>query len=275
MKSKRIQQIRGFLPTVARQMRREFDTRFADPLKATGDRFVWDYWNVPGQYTLLRTPAHDFFSAKLYDSFHQKLAQWGRQNLGCHDISPVWLSCYVEGCEQRLHADVPHGPWAFVYSLTPWESRVFLGGRTLLLREPILRFTDTLSAHAGLEEGEVFERLEPKFSQLSVFDPRIPRPWVQGALSRADLAQAIDEVMSAPPRKLTSGVLGGSLVVRAWVSASGRVTRAQTVSQSLWSRDPEFALSWERWVLERWRAARLPAKKRPSVLTVPVMFDPA
>src|SRR3989344_1140856 len=109
-------------------MRRHYDGLFGDARAVTGERFVWDYGHVPGRYTHLRTPAYDFFPRSLYENFHNQLVWWGRRNLGCHDITPSWLSCYVDGCEQRLHADLPHGPWAFVFSLTPWTSRKFAGG---------------------------------------------------------------------------------------------------------------------------------------------------
>lgn len=43
-------------------------------------------------------------------------------------MTPMWLSYYVDGCEQALHCDNPHGPWAFVLSLTEWDEREFTGG---------------------------------------------------------------------------------------------------------------------------------------------------
>ena len=117
----------------AQALRAVFDERFADPRRTNGDRFVWDYWHVPGQYTALRTPAYHYFPKPIYEAFHNHLVWWGRRNLGCHDVSPPWLSCYIEGCRQELHGDVPHGPWAFVFSLTPWQRRQFRGGETLML----------------------------------------------------------------------------------------------------------------------------------------------
>ena len=107
----------GFAPEAA-ALRRTFDDRFADPRSTRADRFVWDYWHVPGQYTALRTPAWTYFPARIYEAFHRRLVAWGRERLGCHDISPPWLSLYVDGCRQELHGDLPHGPWAFVFSLT-------------------------------------------------------------------------------------------------------------------------------------------------------------
>jgi len=102
----------------AEALRRTFDERFADPRSTRGDRFAWDWWHVPGQYTALRTPAWTYFPKGAYRRLHQGLALWGRRTLGCHDVSPPWLSCYVEGCRQELHGDLPHGPFAFVLSLT-------------------------------------------------------------------------------------------------------------------------------------------------------------
>lgn len=39
----------------AEQLRGVFDSRFDDPRKTMRERFLWDYWHVPGQYTLHRT----------------------------------------------------------------------------------------------------------------------------------------------------------------------------------------------------------------------------
>lgn len=41
---------------------------------------------------------------------------------------------------QELHADNPHGPWAFVLSLTQWEGRPFSGGETLILQPHVLDY---------------------------------------------------------------------------------------------------------------------------------------
>jgi len=124
----------------AKKMRGVFEDRFKDPRNTDSQRFVWDYWHVPDQYTLVRTPAYYYFPQKMYEAFHQYLVDWGRQNLGCHDISAPWLSYYVDGCKQELHSDVPHGPWAYVFSLTPWKNRTFSGGETLLLRPSVLNY---------------------------------------------------------------------------------------------------------------------------------------
>jgi hypothetical protein len=156
----------------ARALRAVFDERFADPRRARSDRFVWDWWHVPGQYTHLRTPAWTYFPRGLYERFHRRLVAWGRQVLGCHDISPPWLSCYVDGCRQELHGDLPHGPWAFVFSLT--ARRGFTGGQTLLVRDEVLDFWHGFTSTRAVEEPELVRAIEPRFSRLVAFDPRIP-----------------------------------------------------------------------------------------------------
>jgi hypothetical protein len=157
----------------ARALRDVFDQRFAEPRSTRRDRFVWDWWHVPCQYTALRTPAWEYFPKAIYEQFHRRLVAWGRETLGCHDISPPWLSCYVDGCRQELHGDLPHGPWAFVYSLTP-SMRAFRGGQTLLVRDDVLDYWDGFASTRAIEEPQLVRAIEPKFGRLIVFDPRIP-----------------------------------------------------------------------------------------------------
>jgi hypothetical protein len=158
----------------ARALRQTFDERFAEPRSTRADRFVWDWWHVPGQYTALRTPAWTYFPRRIYESFHRRLVMWGRETLGCHDISPPWLSLYIDGCRQELHGDLPHGPFAFVYSLTNWTKRAFAGGETLLLRDEVLDFWQDFRSVRAVEEHELLRAIEPRFDRLTVFDPRIP-----------------------------------------------------------------------------------------------------
>ena len=220
-------------------LRAVFDERFAEPRRARGDRFVWDWWHVPGQYTHLRTPAWTYFPRALYERFHRRLVAWGREVLGCHDISPPWLSCYVDGCRQELHGDLPHGPWAFVFSLTRWRGRVFAGGETLLVRDEVLDFWQDFRSTRAVEERELIDAIEPKFNRLVTFDPRIPhgvrevtgtrdpregrlvihgwfvqpRPFVQGPLPARSLLARTDELGAAIGDVPLAGLLSLSFAV--------------------------------------------------------------
>lgn len=74
-------------------------------------------WHVPDQYTLHRTQAADYFEADDFEALTAALTDYGQTALGCRSISPPWLSFYLDGSEQHLHADVPQGPLAYVAAL--------------------------------------------------------------------------------------------------------------------------------------------------------------
>jgi hypothetical protein len=158
----------------AEEMRAVFDERTGRKRSIGKESFVWDYWHIPGQYTYLRTFGDRFFPEPLTAAFLSRLRGWGRDVLGCGSITPPWLSYYVEGCVQELHADVPHGPWAYVFSLTRWEDRGFSGGETELLSPETLEFWRHFASDAVFEASELVERVPADFNQLTVFDARIP-----------------------------------------------------------------------------------------------------
>jgi hypothetical protein len=166
----------------ATNLRAVFDEHHDDPRRTHEHRFVWDYWHIQGQYTLLRTPAADYFPEPAFSALEFRLKDFARRRLGCSNATPLWLSCYVEGMRQELHADVPHGPWAFVLSLTNWDDRKWTGGETALLKPRTLEYWRAFDPEAVIERTDVVELVEQKFNRLTVFDPRIPHgvPVVEG-----------------------------------------------------------------------------------------------
>jgi len=158
----------------AKRLRGYFEEVFGTPLKADSRRFCWDPWSIPGQYRLLRTPAESFFPKSLFTPFLDRLLTWGRSQLGCQMISHPWLSAYQDGCFQNLHSDVPHGPFSFVFSLTPWKQRKFQGGETLISKPTLLRYFAEMDSGQSHEERDLITALPPAFNQLTVFDPRFP-----------------------------------------------------------------------------------------------------
>lgn len=69
----------GFLDgTAAEDLRGVFDAHHAEPTRVHEYRFVWDYWHVPDQYTLLRTPAADYFPKGQYDQLVRRGLGGGR-----------------------------------------------------------------------------------------------------------------------------------------------------------------------------------------------------
>jgi hypothetical protein len=282
-------------------LRAVFDGRFAQPRDTHSDRFVWDYWHVPGQYTALRTPAWTYFPKQLYARFHNRLVAWGRTHLGCHDVSPPWLSLYVEGCRQELHGDVPHGPWAFVMSLTRWRGRGFRGGETLLVRDEVLDFWHDFASDRIVEEGELIRAVAPEFARLTVFDPRIPhgvrtvtgthdpregrlvihgwfvqpRPFVRGPLPARALASKIEELTGQLGGWLTDLPVAGLLSVAFSVDRSGRVRDLRVLSDT--TRSPRADEPARKALVRKLCGAvgtlRFPAQRRGSQVTLPLVFE--
>jgi hypothetical protein len=291
---------------LATPMRNHYEERFGDPRSTRADRFIWDYWNVPDQYTALRTPAYHFFPKKMYDAFHQHLVWWGRRNLGCHDVSPPWMSCYIDGCKQEFHGDLPHGPWAFVFSLTPWQRRSFSGGETILLKDEILSYWQNQAASSsgakGLERGDVVLEVPPLFNRLTVFDPRIPhgvrevrgprdvlegrlvihgwfvqpRPFIEGPLPTRHLQSAIDDLSGSLNELFSQGLeVSGLASFRLKVNAMGRVAAAQVLANSL--RHPAGDVRIEKALLkhisEFLKDLSFGRQKAASMVTLPIVFE--
>jgi hypothetical protein len=285
----------------ASALRDVFDERFAEPRSTRADRFVWDWWHVPGQYTALRTPAWTYFPRRTYEAFHRRLVMWGRATLGCHDISPPWLSLYIDGCRQELHGDLPHGPWAFVFSLTKWQGRVFAGGETLLLRDEVLDFWQDFRSVRAVEERELVRAIEPKFNRLTVFDPRIPhgvrpvsgtrdpregrlvihgwfvqpRPFVQGPLRARELELRIGELGDSLGSLLGDLPIAGMLslafsVDRFGVARNARVLSDTTRVPKADERDRARLVRALRQTVGGWRFGK---QRGASQVTLPLVFE--
>ena len=251
-----------FAPAHARRLRKAFDDRMGSPEKPNHPeaRFCWDHWHVPGQYSLLRTPAGVFFPPNLYEGFLNHLLTFASARFGCRGMTPAWLSLYTDGCEQQWHADLPHGPWAFVYSLTLPQSlrHEFKGGDTLLLQEDVLDYWRTLNTRRGVERGNLIHAIEPRFDRLTVFDPRIPHavspvhgtrdplkgrlvlhgwfaepsPFLEGALSpkqaTPELNRFFEALLPESLSKLEVPPSDGNLVLKVTVLPSGQVAVRQS-----------------------------------------------
>jgi hypothetical protein len=289
-----------FAPEAAK-LRATFDARFENPRGTGADRFVWDYWHVPGQYTALRTPAWTYFGKQVYAQFHNRLVAWGRATLGCHDVSPPWLSLYVEGCRQELHGDLPHGPWAFVFSLTRWRERVFKGGETLLVRDEVLDFWHDFASVRGVEERQLIRTVEPKFDRLTVFDPRIPhgvrevtgthdpregrlvihgwfvqpRPFVRGPLPARVLAERISDLTNRLGSWLGALPIAGLYSVAFDVDRRGGVTRARALSDTtrVPRADERARKALVRKIREDIAGWRFGPQRGASSVTLPLVFE--
>ncbi len=290
------------LRDVARALREEFQERYAAPRSTRGDRFVWDYWHVPGQYTQLRTPAEHFFSEQHYAALVAGLTAYGREHLGCPSVSFVWLSAYIDGCEQHLHGDLPHGPWAFVLSLTDWKRRVFRGGETLLLRDEVLDWWSGFESVRGVEREQLLHAIEPQLGRMLVFDPRIPHgvarvsgthdlrearlvvhgwftppaPMIEGPLRERALHSGIQAVLEDLPAMLPESLqMVGTLCFRLQIDADGTCSKVRVLSDT--TRVPAADESQRLAVLAklaaRLRRLKLGKSRGPSIVTLPFVLE--
>lgn len=246
----------------AKPLREIFDRRFADPLVAHTERFVWDFWHVPGEFTHLRTPAFHYFPKKEYEAFHRFLVRWGRENLGCHDISPPWLSCYVQGCKQELHQDQPHGPLAYVFSLS---RKGFKGGETFIQRPRTLippKFNRLTLFNPSLVHGvrEVKGTMDPRHGRLVIHGWFVqPRPFWTGPLTVENVGEGLDGGLMGLPEA------SGLLSLRLKIGKTGRVQSQKVLVNTL--NVPSAR------VLRVTENLQFADKKKGSVLTLPLIFS--
>lgn len=281
-------------------LRKAFAERFADPRAPRGDRFVWDYWHVPDQYTLVRTPAASFFPQKIFRSFLGRLGGWAQQTLGCSALTPPWLSYYVEGCEQKLHSDVPHGPWAYVFSLSP-RKQIFTGGETLILRPETLSYWQNFQDSQDRELKSFVDRIAPRFNRLVVFDPRFPhgvtpvkgtndprearlvvhgwftdpKPYLEGALSARQVAPVLDEAVNAFVEALAPlGQWNGILSLRLKVQPSGSARLERVLANTLVpvNADPLDEKRIRALLPRFFGQLRFPRARAGTAITLPLLF---
>ncbi|MBX3211164.1 MAG: hypothetical protein KF850_03960 [Labilithrix sp.] len=274
-----------------------------DPDVITPKHYSWNYWNVDGQYNYLRTPARSFFARELFSAFEERLCSWGKATLGCNLVNSWWLSYYVNGCRQELHADVAHGPWAWVFSLTRWESRGFSGGETQIANVDLLDYWQSARFLRGEDLGagsrRLLQEVPAEYGQLVVFDGRFPHGvrevrgsqdprdsrvvlhgWfepptlqIEGALSMAEVVPVVRERHRLLAEKLSSlEDADGTVISRLNVGPSGEVTSIDTLTDTIesTSRAPEERERLIASIGTILGAARFPRASAPSTLIVPI-----
>ncbi len=281
-------------------LRNEFEQNFKDAKSTHSKRFVWDFWYDREMYHLIRTPAYHYFSTRNYQDFHSHLVQWGREILGCHDISPPWLSYYVDGCYQRLHSDVPHGPWAFVYSLTP-NKKKFSGGETVLLKPETLNYWNHFRQSADYEHKSFIDYIPSMMNRLTVFDPRFPhgvnevkgtrdplesrlvihgwfvnpRPYVVGGLSTAQVQRGLEPAFKNINIALSGfGLIDGTVSMRLLVNTKGEVQDFKILTDTLISVENNQleTVKLKQELNRLFYFSKFPSARAASQITIPIIF---
>ena len=250
---------RDFFPR-ADDLRAAFDDHFSQPSAHRPETHqVWNYWNVPGQYTYLRTQPEKVLPREAVDELWQSLRQIARDWFGLTHVSWPYLSLYVAGCAQGLHNDATNGRLGYVYSITKWDERRFAGGETLVFHEQ--RYFGSAAMTQAAAATGFYDLVPSHFNQLLVFDDRLPHavpriegtmipqegrvvlhghfaegpPAVMGALSPAVVEAAIAinrPALEAKARSAGAG-LAGLLTLRLTVSDIGIVRRNEVLLDRL------------------------------------------
>jgi hypothetical protein len=284
----------------AAKMRGYFDQQFANPKKTDSKRFVWDYWHVPDQYTLVRTPAYHYFPQKMYMDFHKSLLMWGRRTLGCWDISPPWLSYYVDGCKQELHSDVPHGPWAYVFSLTPWKNRKFSGGETLILKPEVLSYWRNFGSNQDRELESFIDRVPALMNRLVVFDPRFPhsvtevrgthdprearlvihgwfmepKTYIEGPLPAQSTEKILNVAFDRLQERLShTEAVQGTVSLQLQVAGNGQVRKVKFATNTLLTLDGEAPTLLNREILKIYSDLQFSRARKGTLMTIPLIFQ--
>jgi hypothetical protein len=283
----------------AGDLRAAFEAHFATPDRHTREHQVWNYWYVPESYAYLRTDPRSVIPEPLVRRFIDRLNTWAGGTLGLSTRTEPWLSLYVDGCGQTLHNDAGNGQMGYVYSLTRWGTRTFLGGETLLMSPD--NYWGTPRIRTPGAGTAYYTKVPARFDQLLVFDDRVIHgvQTVQGTMDplagRVVLhghlrAEAVTLTGPLPPgaalEALTpslagvksacsryAGRLHGFLTFRLHVGPDGRVGSARRLCDRVLpvSADEGASEPFMREVFELLTEVAFPPAAGPSEVTVPVL----
>jgi hypothetical protein len=280
-------------------LRAAFESHFSNPMSHSGPQQVWNYWYVPGAYTYLKTDPLKIMPRPLIDRFMQYLNQWAINTLGLSTQLNPWLSLYVNGCGQTLHNDAAAGQMGFVYSLTKWDQRNFLGGETILFHPNNYWQTERIKSSGA---GTSFYDLVPsKYNQLVIFDDRVihgvqtlqgtmdplcGRVVLHGHLKAEAVAlsgalagdAAIPAIRPAMERLATLtreavASVNGFITLRLMIASDGRVTLIQPLCDRLLALTPDTqpVERFRQNLVQNFSDVRFPAADGDSQLTLPVV----
>ncbi len=268
-----------------------FQNRYADQI-------AWYYFCDPRMYTYLRAAPKSVFPEPMFERFMQRLRLWCVENLGLVPVGMPHLHLMVNGCRLGLHSDYHNGAWGYVYSLTRWDKKSFLGGETLLLRDGIPSYK---KHHV---HGEVLYELMPaNFNQLLIFDDRIVHatptieggmdpmegriamvghiratsPLVSGGVSSAEARRVISEALPGLKDRLQSHKdVQGTISWRLSVAPSGAVESATALTDNLVApitgyERSEAVATVRAHIHKVMSGLRFPRAAQPSSIIVPVL----
>lgn len=292
--------IDDFFPD-ADALRQGIDQHFAEPGKHRPETHqVWNYWHVPGLYTYLRTTPEKVIPRPLLERFLSRLRSLALYRYGLGEVTWPYLSLYVAGCQQGLHNDAKNGRFGYVYSLTRWDERKFLGGETLIFKEQDYVGSAAITRpNAGVG---LYELVPARFNRMLLFDDRLLHavPRIEGTMVPQEGRIVLHGHVSEGPVAATGGLdsgaaqpvveraapalkkrveeagrgLAGLVTMRLTVGDDGRVLKDEVLFDRLLptareAASPEAAIVAIREILS---TLRFPAAQTASLVTIPVPF---
>ncbi|MGE0716087.1 MAG: hypothetical protein AB7P02_11640 [Alphaproteobacteria bacterium] len=193
-------------------LRAAFDAHFAEPSRhAPETHQVWNYWHVPGSYTYLRTSPEKVLPRGPLDALFARIRAFAAERYGLTHITWPYLSLYVAGCQQILHNDARNGRMGYVYSLTRWDERRFLGGETLIFREADYFASGAITR--PMASLGFYELVPARFNQLLLFDDRLPHavPRLEGTMVPQEGRVVLHGHLSEGPPLVEGGLPDGAV----------------------------------------------------------------
>jgi hypothetical protein len=264
------------------KLREHFEDVFDDSAQTDRRRLAFEPWYHEATFYLLRTLGETFFSRPLFDRFQKKLITCAQTQFGCHGVSPIWLSLYTNGHYQKTHVDAPHGPLAFVYSLSPkaFARNGSLGGQTVILGEKIPSRLGDLLVFDPAQKHRVATVHGPKHP----LDGRLvlngwfvnPRPFVEGPLSLSESEPLIQKCEGIILRALGTQVgLRGFLSLKLSFAASGDLKQVKLLCSTLNKGNREVnatPILTQNFGRNLVRDFKVSPHKRSSTVTLPLVF---
>jgi hypothetical protein len=195
----------------AQAMRQKIDDHFTEAVAGKqpfNQRAVWNYWFIPTLYTYFRAEPWSVFTQPVYDAFMQHLRAFAARQYGLAIPTMPFISMYVNGCGQNIHNDFGNGRLAYVFSLTNWEQRHFLGGETFIYSTGDTVYEKYFQSTGG---WGFYDFIEPVFNRLAMFDDRFPHAvnFIQGTMDPHDARFVLHGHMEESDTPYVEGGLRG------------------------------------------------------------------
>lgn len=194
----------------AHVMRKVIDDHFTESVAGKvpfNQRAIWNYWFIPTLYMYFRAQPWVLMPEPVFEGFMSHLRAFAARQFGLVIPTKPFISMYVNGCGQNIHNDFKNGRLAYVFSLTKWAERKFLGGETFIYHVGDKSKERFLQSTGG---WGWYDFVEPVFNRLALFDDRMPHAvnFIQGTMDPLDARFALHGHMEEP---LTVGYVEGGL----------------------------------------------------------------